>query len=233
MSKVKRSCESSDWGRADIGSRIGPVAFASDDGVRRKDMAEILDTKFGESGHYEQSPQKCAPSNAAVMMNTESATAIKGIWGLNTIPMLFLLLWALSYTCNLVAALPLSQDNLSISTMLIIATNLVGWMFCVYALVLAARRSSSYPQLTTVLFWSIPIIRLVIIELELDISFYHVARFLIEICFALFWTLHFKYADKIKNTFVNAPANWRVICRILICILAFVIFFLFLLKVVR
>ena len=197
-------------------------------------------------------------SSADTSPTSEQGTAmsdeLKGIWGLNTFPLL-ILLW-IAIACGYYVASNWAYwfdvltkgcdaDRMQITavavSILVLATNLIWGILSTYALVLAVRRSSSYPKLTIALFWAIALIRLYDVKLLGLVAFmpssglkggHYAVRAIIETCFALFWTLYFKKAVRISNTFVNAPANWRCIRRIIGWTLG-ALFALLILNVVR
>lgn len=154
----------------------------------------------------------------------------KGIWGWNTIPMLNLLLIAimcfrtvveetlLFFNGSMWAILTESCEayNPLLGVLVVVecACGLVVGILCIYALILAGRRSSSYPRLAGILFWVSAIWGLID-----NVAVAHIANLAVAkdkitgiirgFVFAVIWPSYFMQSVRIKNTFVNASANWR------------------------
>ena len=154
----------------------------------------------------------------------------KGIWGWNTIPILNLVA-IVGGAFYMVATLhfPLFFNgtmwafwtkeceayNLSLGCFIAIelACNLFMATVAVYALILVAKRSATYPSLTTKLFWISAIG--VIIDLavarhfNLEVSAKEAQEAFRGTVFAMIWMAYFSRSVRIKNTFVNAPMRLR------------------------
>ena len=154
----------------------------------------------------------------------------KGIWGWNTIPILNLIALAggaffLAATQHFPAFFNGTMwafwtkgcEAYNAPLGYFIATELAYNLFlataAIYALILVARRSVTYPRWTTKLFW----ISAVGAGIDLGVAHY----FNIEITakekqevfrgtvFALIWMAYFSKSVRIKNTFVNASVKLR------------------------
>lgn len=185
------------------------------------------------------SPTSTAASTSSTP-KTDAASGPVGIWGWNTIPMLNLL-W-LAALCLFVSArddLPLFFNGtmcalltkeceaynpiLCVFIAIEVACLITLGILCIYVLVLAKRRSSSYPRLATILFWVYAIWGLVDSTVANQINPEDCSVDIIEITrgfvFAAIWTSYFMQSVRIKNTFVSIPAKWRRIRNVIGCVL--------------
>jgi len=154
----------------------------------------------------------------------------KGIWGWNTIPILNLVM--IAGQCGLMMVqnhFPLFFDgtmwalwnpgheayNVSLGCMIVleVAYNLFVATAAVYALVLVFRRSATYPKFTAKLFWFTAVCCILdyvaVSHFQIEITPKEIQQSVRGLVFALIWTAYFRKSVRIRNTFVNAPANLR------------------------
>lgn len=152
-----------------------------------------------------------------------------GIWGWNTIPILSLLYMAFSGFALAIAvyfsfistggiwdALIQTSDaydpRLAGSIALVSVCNLIMGTLSVYALILASRRSVSYPRLAIgsfALFIGAEVADLLVANCRgFVIGGGDMLRMIRMVAVVAILVCYLKQSERIKNTFVNAPGNW-------------------------
>lgn len=185
------------------------------------------------------------PSTEATLSDSGSeqvgAVGPKGIWGWNTIPILNLIAMAgMAFYASFSQGFPLFLNgtmwafwtkgceaynpNLGLLISAELAFQLVLATVSVYALILVAKRSSSYPGLTFVLFCTAAIGGVVELIIMHNLNLETTSEQVMDACrtagFAVIWRTYFSMSMRIKNTFVNASASWRKICCAVFIVLA-------------
>ena len=162
--------------------------------------------------------------------DSEKNKGCVGIWGWNTIPVLNLiaviggglymaatqhfpaffngLMWAF-WTKGCEAY----NFPMGVFIAIELAFNLGLATFAFYALILLAKRSVSYPKLTTRIFWTAAVAAgldfIVARHFQIEVTAREKQEMFRGAIFAMIWMSYFAKSERIKNTFVNARAKLR------------------------
>ena len=147
----------------------------------------------------------------------EKAKVPRGIWGWNTIPILNLVAIVVStFFAATTYYFPMFFNgckSFGCFVAIELAFNLFIATVAVYALILVAKRSMTYPSLTTKLFWICAvgnIVNLIVARhFNVEISTSEALGMIRGTAFAMIWMAYFSGSARIKNTFVNAPMPLR------------------------
>lgn len=193
--------------------------------------------KCGEplSGSEDDAVSSPSVATTAFRLKKDVKRGPVGVWGWNTIPMLSLLCMAiLSIIIVMRGCLrcvtgsmwsKLAQVSEACGPMFAVAIHIAYWLItgilCVYALILAVRRSVSYPRLAIGLFCATFIYYETFATfLNQGIGEVHIIWAIRIAVFMVIWICYLKQSVRIKNTFVNASANWwRLISWLLVAAL--------------
>lgn len=200
---------------------------------------ELLGAEMEADAQIEEPPPESAFTDPE--SHPEDATGPQGIWGWNTIPILNLIVLAGSafymvatqhfpafFNGTMWAFWTKGSEAYNVPLGCFIAIELAYNLFfataAIYALILVAKRSATYPGLTTKLFW----ISAVGAGLDLGAADYfnieitakEAQEVFRETVFAMIWMAYFSKSVRIKNTFVNASVKLRKVFAVAAVVIA-------------